>query len=79
MSKLQRILLTAKLSGVRLAIYFNPFHWKFVPKIQTEKDAYADEMWLVGDFYKMIEFHFLFLYVCAWIDTGSKDDLLFRL
>jgi len=73
-SKLQRILLTIKLSGARLVIYFNPFQWKFVPKIQTEK--YADEMWLVGDFYRMIEFHFLFLYVCAWIDTGSEDDLL---
>lgn len=76
MSKLQRILLTLKLSGARLAIYFNPVQWKFVPSVKTE-GAYADEMWLVGDFYRMIEFHFLFLYVCAWIDTGSEDDLLF--
>lgn len=75
MSKLQRILLTLKLSGVKLVIYFNPVQWKLVPKLKTE--VYADELWLVGDFYRMVEFHFLFLYVCAWIDTGSEDDLLY--
>lgn len=75
MSKLERFLLTAKLSGVKLVVHFNPLQWKIVPKIETQR--YADDMWLVGDFYRMIEFHFLFLYICAWIDTGSEDDLLY--
>lgn len=75
MNIVERIKLTAKLSGAKLVITANPLQWSFVPSIKT-KSPYADELFVVGDYFKMIEITFLCVGICAWIDTGSEDDLL---
>jgi hypothetical protein len=77
MTIVERIKLTARLSGARLVVVFNPLHWKLVPKVNTH-NTYADDLWLVGDFYKMYEVIFLCFNLSIWIDTGSDDDIMYR-
>jgi hypothetical protein len=77
MSIVDRIKLTARLSGARLVVVLNPLHWRLVPKLNT-RNTYADELWLVGDFYRMYELIFLCFNFCVWIDTGSEDELMYK-
>jgi hypothetical protein len=75
MKMIDRIKLTAKFSGAKLTLTFNPLQWKLVPKVSI-KNPYADEVFFVGDYFRNIEVSFLCLNFSAWIDTGSEDDLL---
>jgi hypothetical protein len=75
MRAIDRIKLTTKLSGAKLTLTFNPLQWKLLPSVKSQR-AYADELFLVGDYFRMVELSFLGITFCAWVDTGSVDDLL---